>query len=443
MRAKKVAIFVEHYPPYLGSDRTIFELGKRLPDMGYKVHFIATQPFRYLLGRRPDNWEYKKNWETGPPHVGKDISASYLLLPKGLERLWYLSRIIALPFTLLYFLLLSIKELIRFNPDVTIAAHATPIVGVVSVVASKLLRKPVIMGCPDWMSAYAAQLSGGKMTDIEPLLLQTLEVSLIKSADSAFTITSYMKRVLSRLGIRNKQIKVIPNGVDPEKFTNDQDQDKLKKEYNLEGRTLVLYSGHIEEWAGTEIIVPLTERMAVESPESMLLLVGAGEAVENITELVYEAGTSNQFQYMGIRPFAEMPKIISAADIALCLFPNTLVSHAASPLKVFEYMGCGKAIVATSVSGTVEALTQDAGVLVKPGNTDEICSAIISLCKDPNRRRELGRRARELAVEQYSWTVLTQELSKLITKTLNEKRQILVHRIPINPSMAPYVSSVS
>ena len=146
---------------------------------------------------------------------------------------------------------------------------------------------------------------------------------------------------------------------------------------------------------------------------------------------------------MGIRPFTEMPKIISTADIALCLFPDTLVSHAASPLKLFEYMGCGEAIVATSVSGTVEALTQDVGVLVNPGNTDEICTEIISLCKDPKRRRELGRNARELAVEKYSWPVLTQELSKLITKILNGKKEIQVDSISLNPSMAPYVSSVS
>lgn len=443
MRGKRVAIFVEHFPPYLGSDRTIFELGKRLPDMGYKVHFIATQPFRYLLGRRPDNWEYKKNWKTGPPSVGKNISASYLLLPKAIERLWKKLRLIALPITLLYFILLAIRETIRFRPNVVISAHATPIVGVVSVVSSKLLRKPLIMGCPDWMSAYAAQLSGGKMSDIGPLALQTLEVFLIRRAKAAFTITSYMKRILSRLGIKNNQIKVIPNGVDPEKFSFRKDQDELKKEYNLEGRTVVLYSGHIEEWAGTEIIVPLTERMASESPESILLLVGAGEAVENIIELVKEAGTTHHFQYMGIRPFTEMPKIISTADIALCLFPDTLVSHAASPLKLFEYMGCGEAIVATSVSGTVEALTQDVGVLVNPGNTDEICTEIISLCKDPKRRRELGRNARELAVEKYSWPVLTQELSKLITKILNGKKEIQVDSISLNPSMAPYVSSVS
>ena len=422
MRAKRVAVFVEHFPPYLGSDRTIFELGTRLPSYGYKVHYVVTQPLRYLLGRRPENWDYKENWKKGPPKVGKNISACYLLVPNIIDRLWTKSRILAFPLTLLYFLLQSMREIIRFKPDAVISAHATPIVGVVASFSSKLLRKPLIMSCPDWMSAYAAQLSGGKMTNLGPLFLQTLEVFLIKLAKSSFTVTHYMKRILVMQGIRKESIKVIPNGVDSNLFSDSLDQIELKKEYGIEDRTVVLYAGHIEDWAGLEIVETLTKRLASEFPEALLLLVGAGESVDKVIAIVEKAGVSNQFQYGGIKPFNEMPRIVSAVDIALCVFPDTPVSHAASPLKLFEYMGCGKAIVATSVTGTVEALTQDAGILVKPGNIDEICDKVLELCKDSEQRKEIGHKARELVVSKFSWSVLTGELATLITKTINKDK---------------------
>ncbi|TFH04480.1 MAG: glycosyltransferase WbuB [Candidatus Thorarchaeota archaeon] len=422
MRAKRAAFFVEHFPPYLGSDRTIFELGKRLPSKGYKVHYIVTQPLRYLLGRRPENWSYKKNWETGPPNVGKNISARYLLVPKILERLWIKTRILALPFTLLYFLVLSMGEIIRFKPDIVISAHATPIVGVVAAFSSRLLRKPLIMGCPDWMTAYAVQLSGGKLTDVGPIFLQTLEVFLIRLARSSFTVTHYMKRILSSLGIRKDSIKVIPNGVDSDVFSDNFNQIELKKEYGLDGRIVVLYSGHIEDWAGVAIVETLTKRMASELPEAILFFVGAGEAVDKVIALVENTGVSNQFCYGGMKPFSEMPRIIASADIALCIFPDSPVSHAASPLKLFEYMGCGKAIVATSVAGTVEALTQDAGCLMEPGNIDEICDKVLELCKDPEQRKEIGHKARDLVVHNYSWSVLSDELATLIAKTINNEK---------------------
>jgi glycosyltransferase involved in cell wall biosynthesis len=277
------------------------------------------------------------------------------------------------------------------------------------------------MGCPDWMAAYAAQLSGGKLSDLGPLFLQTLEVFLIRFAKSSFTVTHYMKRILAMLGIRKESIKVIPNGVDLDVFSDRLDQIELKKEYGLDGRTVVLYSGHIEDWAGVEIVETLTKRMASEFPEALLLLVGAGESVNKVIAIVEKAGVSNQFQYGGIKPFSEMPRIVSAVDIALCIFPDSLVSHAASPLKLFEYMACGKAIVATSVTGTAEALTQDAGILVKPGNLDEICDKVLELCKDPEKRKEIGHKARELVVRKFSWSVLTEDLATLITKTINKE----------------------
>jgi glycosyltransferase involved in cell wall biosynthesis len=84
-------------------------------------------------------------------------------------------------------------------------------------------------------------------------------------------------------------------------------------------------------------------------------------------------------------------------------------------------MGCGKAIVATSVVGTTEALTQDAGILVKPGDVDGICDKVIELCKDPEQRKVIGHNARELVVRKFSWSVLTDELSTLIEKTVNDE----------------------
>ncbi|MFX1578939.1 MAG: glycosyltransferase family 4 protein [Promethearchaeota archaeon] len=421
MSDKRVAIFVEHFPPYLGSDRTIYELGRRLPEHGYKVHFIVTQPLRYLLGRRPDDWEYKKVWQTGPPDLGENISAKYLLLPKVIERFWQKKTFFAFPITLLYFFLLAMIQLIRFKADVVISAHATPIVGVVAAFSARFLRRPLIMGCPDWMTAYAAQLSRKKMANVGILLLQTLEVLLIKLAKSSFTVTHYMKRVLVLQGIKKESIVVIPNGVDSHLFSNSFDVSELKRGYGIDGRVVVLFSGHIEEWAGLKMIETLTKRLSEEVPEALLLLIGAGEAVEKLVSFVESAGVSNQFQYGGIKPFSEMPRIISSADIALCIFPDTPVSHAASPLKLFEYMSCGKAIVATSVSGTAEALTRDAGILVEPGNVDEICDKVVELCRSPKQREELGQKARELVLQEYSWSVLVEDLTTLISMTVNDK----------------------
>ncbi|MHA1771474.1 MAG: hypothetical protein ACTSXS_07835, partial [Candidatus Thorarchaeota archaeon] len=87
-RIQNLTIFVEHFPPFLGSDRTIFELARRVADRGIHIHFIATQPLRYLVGGRPDDWPYKKNWSGPPKHVHPNITAEYLLVNKHMESMW-------------------------------------------------------------------------------------------------------------------------------------------------------------------------------------------------------------------------------------------------------------------------------------------------------------------------------------------------------------------
>jgi glycosyltransferase involved in cell wall biosynthesis len=110
--------------------------------------------------------------------------------------------------------------------------------------------------------------------------------------------------------------------------------------------------------------------------------------------------------HAGFHPFKEMPKFIAASDVALCIFPDTPVSHAASPLKLFEYMGSGRAIVATSVAGTSEILDDTMGVLVSPGHADEICDAVVRLCRHRNLRKELGEKARRVVTQKYTWEFL-------------------------------------
>ncbi|MFW9871348.1 MAG: hypothetical protein ACFFEL_17105, partial [Candidatus Thorarchaeota archaeon] len=76
---KRLTIFVEHFPPFLGSDRSVYEYAKRIADTGVQIHFIVTQPLRYLIGQRSPDWEYTKNWLKPPSKVHKNINAEYLL----------------------------------------------------------------------------------------------------------------------------------------------------------------------------------------------------------------------------------------------------------------------------------------------------------------------------------------------------------------------------
>ncbi|MGY5862937.1 MAG: glycosyltransferase family 4 protein [Candidatus Thorarchaeota archaeon] len=405
---KRIAVFVEHFPPYLGSDRSIFELSKRAAAKGVNIHFVVTQPLRYLYGQRPATWKYKENWKSPPPKVHSNISAKYLLLGKWMEALWLHFPPLAYLITLVLFTASSLKETIRFGPDVVVCAHASPILGVVAYLSAKLSLRPILMAVPDWMSAYAAGLMQESMASLGPALLQMVELRLYKLSNRIFTATEFLKKLLTDYGVRPEIITVISNGVDPDQFSPSVDYSDIIQKYRLKGRRVVLFSGHLEEWAGLSLIYDLAKRLDSDAPQSHILLVGSGRTVGLLLQKLATSGLGHMLTHAGFHPFKEMPKFIAASDVALCIFPDTPMSHAASPLKLFEYMGSGRAIVATSVAGTAEILDDTTGVLVSPGDSDEICDAVVKLCQHPDLRKELGGEARRVVTQKYTWEFLAE-----------------------------------
>ena len=406
-RVMRIVVFVEHFPPFLGSDRSVYELARRTAENGTKVHFIATQPLRYLLGHRPRDWQYRNRWLKPPPDIHENISSKYLYVSPQIERLWKRYAPLALIFTLIIFILQSIRELVTFNPDVVVAAHASPLLGISSFVSAKLTLKPVVMGCPDWMTAYAAGLVEQKMSSFGPLVMQFLESRLYQWSGMVFTATSYLAKLVQGLGTPASRIVVIPNGVDTQFFTPEVDVSSLVSKYRFDNTCVILFSGHLEEWAGVNLILELAELLSEDAPESNILLVGSGISTTHLFEHLFRKNLGHIVTLAGMHPFEEMPKFTAMADIALCLFPDTPVSHAASPLKLFEYMGAGRAIVASRVAGTAEVIDDSVGILVEPESIKETLDAILKLYKNPELRKKLGDAARKLAVERYNWSELS------------------------------------
>ncbi|MFW9919818.1 MAG: glycosyltransferase family 4 protein [Candidatus Thorarchaeota archaeon] len=407
-RVNRIAVFVEHFPPYLGSDRSVYELAIRAARRGIDIHFIATQPLRYLLGERPSDWPYVKNWVTPPDIKEPNVTFEYLLLNRYLLAMWRRLPPIALMLTILLFTFYGIRAMLNFRPDVVVSAHASPIVGGVALLSSKFTFCPLVMSCPDWMSAYAAGLIDKKVGSWGPALLQLVEILLYRLSKRIFTATWFLKNLLVGYGINPHKIDVIQNGVDPDFFRPDVDTSSIVDKYRLANRIVILFTGHLEDWAGVSIIYNLAEKLDKAHNNSVILLVGAGEPSGDLFKKLIASNLGYIVVHAGLHPFKEMPAFTAAADIALCIFPNTPVSHAASPLKLFEYMASGNAIVATKVAGTIEVMKEELGVLVPPDDIEAICNAVLTLCNDEPKRKKIGASARADVVMKYSWNRLSE-----------------------------------
>jgi glycosyltransferase involved in cell wall biosynthesis len=112
-----------------------------------------------------------------------------------------------------------------------------------------------------------------------------------------------------------------------------------------------------------------------------------------------------RFLYAGQIAPERVPLVLAALDAAVMPFPWTEhFAWYASPIKLFEYMAAGCAIVATDLPSTAEVVTDgETALLVPPSDVDALAAALERLRADPALRAQLGSAARALALREHTW----------------------------------------
>jgi glycosyltransferase involved in cell wall biosynthesis len=114
--------------------------------------------------------------------------------------------------------------------------------------------------------------------------------------------------------------------------------------------------------------------------------------------------------FLGYVPNVELPKYLLAADVLIAPYTegsqsiggDVIIEHS-SPMKLFEYMAVGKPIITSNI-GAIPEVMRDGhnGLLVTPGNVDELGRAIIRILSDPLLAKRLGATACKDVI-QYTW----------------------------------------
>ena len=202
-------------------------------------------------------------------------------------------------------------------------------------------------------------------------------------------------------------IEVIPNGVEyPESIP--------AKDW-AHAPERIVYAGSFFGWKGVDDLVDAARAL----PGLHIRLIGGSEA--RIGELRARArGGGAALDFVGHIPHGSVAAELARACIAI--LPNRADPDSAftSPIKLFEYMAAGCALVVTDLPSVHEVLEQDDAVWTAPGDAAALASAIRALAADPERARRLGARVREKA-RRFTWAARGERLGRVVRPFL-EKR---------------------
>jgi glycosyltransferase involved in cell wall biosynthesis len=159
-------------------------------------------------------------------------------------------------------------------------------------------------------------------------------------------------------------------------------------------------------------------------PQARLLLVGDGPHRAALDAKIEACGVGQSTIITGLIPQAHVPAMLSVADVTVLPYPQLPQDLWFSPLKLYEYMAAGKAIVGSRSGQIAEVLENGrTGLLVEPGNVPELTAAITALLKDPAKRQAFGQAAHQRVVEQHSWEKYIRRLETIYDQALKSRRR--------------------
>jgi glycosyltransferase involved in cell wall biosynthesis len=307
---------------------------------------------------------------------------------------------------------LFLISIIRNKPDIIYSRLG--IVTGIFIILTKLIYRNRIKTVTEhngWIGPEAK-------TSGKPLVLAVIGTKIQKLAanlsDRIRVVSKGVGDYLISMSINNEKIFTIGNGTDITSFRV------------LDSAVIYDFGfiGNLAKWQGTDILIDSFTLLVKKYPYASLAIAGSGPDQQSLIKKINDLQlSSNVFMvgsihYNKVNAFINSCRICVAPKLNFVLAETSNVTFSYSPLKIRDYAACGKPIISSRIAGLEEIEEAGFGILVEPGNVEELKDAMISLLDNPDRIKEMGQKARQYAEKNYSWDIIARKISEEILQPL-------------------------
>jgi glycosyltransferase involved in cell wall biosynthesis len=283
------------------------------------------------------------------------------------------------------------------------------------------------LGIPFVLEVNADLLEQRKFKGIEERGLRRLFAiwatrTCFNTASRIICISPRLKEHLkTKWNVDEKKLTVLPIAADVESFKPNYNSKTVRKSLGLTTEPVVMWVGGFYPWHDLSLLLESFALVLQWRPDARLVLVGDGQTRSSIMDMVTKNGLKHAVIMTGAIAHSQVPEMLSIANVAVVPSPAITASlgGTGTPLKLFEYMAAGKAIVATALNEAAEVIQHGHnGLLIEPGDVHKFAEATLNLINNPEECSRLGHNAREQAVKQYSWEHYTRRLEEIYLSVL-------------------------
>jgi N-acetyl-alpha-D-glucosaminyl L-malate synthase BshA len=346
------------YPTYGGSGVVATELGKALAARGHQIHFVS-----YAMPMRLDGF-------LGNVFYHEVEMSSYPVFEFPLYTPALASKIV---------------EVSRFEKLDLVHAHYAIPHAISATLARQILHNDM---------KVITTLHGTDITlvGLEPSFLPVMKFS-IEQSDGVTAVSRFLReKTTTNYGI-NKDIRVIPNFVDTQKYRK-LPADDVRAKFAPSGERVLIHVSNFRAVKRVPDVIRIFKEVRKKLP-SRLVLVGDGPDRSNCEMLVREFGLQDAVMFLGKQQ--EIVPILSASD--LMLMPSQSESFGLSAL---EAMACEVPVISSSVGGLPELQVHgETGFIAEIGDVERMAKYAIDLLTNEPKREMFGKAGRARAIECF------------------------------------------
>lgn len=321
--------------------------------------------------------------------------------------------------TVSFTLLCSVALLSCRRADV-IYASSPPLMPMLSAwLASRLLRRPLILEVRDLWPASGIEL-GVLRTPLLRSAMAWTERFLYSHSDRIVTLSPAMRDNIIGRGWPPDKVSTATYGIDPSVLRPDPAAGaRIRTLMGWEGRHIVMYLGDHGHANHLEVILRAAQRLRQRS-DLLFVLIGNGTEKARLQRLAQAQGLAN-VQFHEPVPKRQAAACINSADLCLATLGDLPVFRTVIPTKLVDYLACGKPVL-IGIRGQAQAIVEaaGAGLAFAPEDDRALARMIEELLADPVKREIFGRQGAAYAQTHFNADHQHAILLRLLTTVVTQ-----------------------
>ncbi len=235
-------------------------------------------------------------------------------------------------------------------------------------------------------------------------LATRVEGEVVRAATAVLVVSQALVDHVVALGVDPGRVVVSPNGIDPSRFRPHRVSAERRAQLGVPDGPIIGFAGGLRAWHGAESLPSILAGLQARGIDARLVIAGDGPARAAIETEAALFGVADRMVMLGAVDHDDMPDLIASFDVALAPYPDLGHDFYFSPLKLYEYLGCGVPVVASAVGQIASTVRSGIEAVLTPaGDVTAVVDACAELISNVAYANQIAAAGAALAHDRYTW----------------------------------------